>query len=735
MVLNRMQTSSRRALWLFSFAIVTMVIAGPPAGRLHALASAAQDAPSTDRLIAEAVAFFQALDYEQAVPALDKAIAALEPRSSASAAERTALINALAMRARARFGLGDVQGASADFRSLLLLDPGFAFDQTISPRVVALLETVRKTSVGALRLSVDPSDAAIEIAARPVRVSADPIPVVAGEVAVTVTRIGFRSFEQTVTVSPGVVSDLAISLERTAAAVYLVTSPPDVEVFVDGVSRGRTAPGSLPAEYALVPGEIGVSPQEVSVPLILSDIAVGTHAVAFKADCRVSEERPLVIERLADYRVEPVRLRPAVAPVSIQSTPPGAKIYLDGKEAGETPATLPEVCEGSHRLDVRGSHGRFSKTVTVTVGEPLTLSGVLTPAFALLPSGEPLAPGLPDPRNRIERVLANATQLAFYVPSEAELEGAMGGQPIPQEWLAFDANQRPIGAAAAVTAAARRDLSERLSNGLGVQGIAAITQPSLSSSELVVAMLASGSARPDVIAILPEDVASTQQAIEQLGYEVPMFRHHLGAVLLETHGSSGAQLVLASVDPQGAAARAGLAPGDRIAKAAGNDVHSADQFEQALADHVPSAALSLTVTGRAGSSRQLDVDVMTTPRVLSAMDRTLLFNVLAVRLRGQLAAAEPSDAAVVRLNLAVALLRIGDYQGALDELRKVDLPPGVGISKGTQQYLLGLAYEGLGDMSSAREAWQAAVAAGGTLTEDGPLVSELVSAKTESPDR
>jgi Flp pilus assembly protein TadD len=84
---------------------------------------------------------------------------------------------------------------------------------------------------------------------------------------------------------------------------------------------------------------------------------------------------------------------------------------------------------------------------------------------------------------------------------------------------------------------------------------------------------------------------------------------------------------------------------------------------------------------------------------------------------------------MVRLNLAVALIRIGDFQRAVDELKMLELPSGPGISRGTQQYLLGLAYEGLGDAAAARQAWQTAATVGGTLTDDGPLIADLVASK------
>ena len=68
---------------------------------------------------------------------------------------------------------------------------------------------------------------------------------------------------------------------------------------------------------------------------------------------------------------------------------------------------------------------------------------------------------------------------------------------------------------------------------------------------------------------------------------------------------------------------------------------------------------------------------------------------------------------------------------AREQLEAVQLPAGPGISLGTQQYLLGLAYEGEGDAASAQRSFQAAAASGGLLTEDGPADQEPRRAQAE----
>jgi tetratricopeptide (TPR) repeat protein len=93
---------------------------------------------------------FDALEYEQALPLLDRAVAMLEPQVLRDPGARAALINAYELRARARFGMGNREGAIADFRSLLGLEAGFALSADVSPRVVALLDEVRVATVGTI---------------------------------------------------------------------------------------------------------------------------------------------------------------------------------------------------------------------------------------------------------------------------------------------------------------------------------------------------------------------------------------------------------------------------------------------------------------------------------------------------------------------------------------------------------------------------------------------------------
>ena len=326
------------------------------------------------------------------------------------------------------------------------------------------------------------------------------MPLTAGEYTVKATRLGYRPAEETVSVVAGETKQFSLTLDRTSSVVFVVTVPPDVEVVVDGLSRGRTVAGPLAPAYAGAPAELGVGPELVSQPLVLSDLTQGTHTVQYKKDCYVTEERKLPIEKPDDYQQDPAHLKPAVASIAFESTPAGAAVFVDGERRGTAPATLSDVCEGARTVELRGAQGRLVQRIAVKTGETMRVHGALKPAFALLPAGSGLQAGVSDRRAEVERALAGSQQVTLFVPSGREADEALKAQQMPPEWLAFDEGRRPLGGAAALNAAARRDLSTRFARALDVQGIAAISQPSPSSPDLVIALIAAGAGEPDVVA-------------------------------------------------------------------------------------------------------------------------------------------------------------------------------------------------------------------------------------------
>ena len=181
------------------------------------------------------------------MPALDRAIAILTTRRSEDT--RKILSDAYEMRARARFGVGDQNGARDDFVALLKTDPSHTLPGQISPRVVAMFEDAQKSTITMLKLTITPPTADATIDGIAVKGNAT-VPVLVGEHTLTAKQLGYRTGTATFTAAAGTTTEAHLELTRSSAVLAVVTSPADVEVVIDGVSKGKTLAGPPPADYA-----------------------------------------------------------------------------------------------------------------------------------------------------------------------------------------------------------------------------------------------------------------------------------------------------------------------------------------------------------------------------------------------------------------------------------------------------------------------------------------------------
>ena len=103
--------------------------------------------------------------------------------------------------------------------------------------------------------------------------------------------------------------------------------------------------------------------------LLKALVIVGLGAVAVRY-------APAILKTVADRA--PAALAPATttppattAPrtaLKIDSTPPGARIFVDGTDRGNTPLELDDVAPGKHVVMLESSVGTVQRTVTVTAG-------------------------------------------------------------------------------------------------------------------------------------------------------------------------------------------------------------------------------------------------------------------------------------------------------------------------------------------------------------------------------
>jgi len=691
-------------VWL---TVSASVIAGqvpPPAGPPQAQ----EQAP--ELLFDQAKRLFDAFEYDQAVPIFDRLIQSLTAAGPVTDSQRIdLLVQVYELRARARFAQGNTTGTEADFAALLALKPDFKPDAGISPRVVSIFENVRKLTIGQLSIQLTPPGD-LTIDGRKVTVGADPlrIDINSGEHVVNATRTNYTPFEQKVTVKAGEVAVLTIALERTSASLAVVTTPEDVEVFLDDVSKGKTTKGATAG---------------VSAPLTITDVPLGPHRLRLKRECFVDMEVPVTL-KAEDVQTDPLQLTPAVANVTIQTSDKEAVLVVDGQVHGPILGDV-TVCAGPHVIEIRGTHGRFVDRREWKTGETVTLAAELRPAIPIVIATSESATTTTDRlRTALERAFGPAKRLLVYSPVPSELEAAMKAENIPADWL----NPTPGAAGQKLPKEVIRDMARRLAARLGVQGLAA-TAVGADSASVTFLLLAAGSAEPDILTLSLADPASQGRALERLSASPSVLtRQSIDTTFVDVDGSPGAVVVRTN-------AGSGLAAGDVVTSAAGKPVTSVADLRAALAGQPATATtIALEAKGAAGAMKKASPPVTAVVDTLAVRDPLILPNRALLDLQMAYASAPGGiQKAAVAINLAVIQLRLGNWDDALATLKDVQATDGAGVSAGTIAYLNGLAYEGLGRAADAQAAFtKAAASPQARLWFEGPLVAPLATAKLQN---
>jgi tetratricopeptide (TPR) repeat protein len=670
-----------------------------------------EQAAAPELLFEQAKRYFDQLNYEQALPLLDKVIVLL---LGANPARPDLLTQGYEMRARARFAQGDQQGAEQDFSALLTVAPSHKLGAGISPRVVALFENVRKITVGRLLLSVTPPGE-VQIDGRKYTAGKDvqTIDLPAGEHVITASRSGYGDVSQRFTITAAQETPLTVALERLSSTLTVVTIPGGVEVVLDGQPRGQTSRGD--------------GATEMSAPLVLTDIQPGNHRLLLRRECHRDLERTIPMDRADDYRTEPLRLTPSMATVKITSADADGAVYVDGAPRGAVPAEF-TICEGAHVIEVRGAKGRFLDRRDWKAGDAVTLPADLRSAYAIVAASGTSPAAADRLRLSVERALGPSRRVLLFVPTDADLQSAVGADENPRDWFLGDASA-PAGTPPRFPRDTKRDLGRKLATKLGVQGVAVATAPESNPNQVSVWLLAAGSGEPDRLTVDLADSPSRARAVEFLSSALPqLVRPSLETSLVDLPGVQGAVVIRAS----GVGAKAGLAMGDTIVSAGGTPIASVAELRARIASLRPGATdLPMEVKNAAGQSRKVAAQVAIVPDTIPLRDPSLSYNRALFDLRDQAdRAATPGAGAAARMNLGIAQMRLGNWEEAIAAFEQTKLPDGPGVSAGTVAYLLGLSYEALGRSNDAQAAFKrAAAAVEARLSFDGPLIAPLAQQK------
>ena len=186
-----------------------------------------------------------------------------------------------------------------------------------------------------------------------------------GQHALKLMMTGYVDHSQTFTITAGQTTSLTLTLVPSTnpsgkGSLQISSTPSDAAIYIDGVLQGPT-------------------------PKTISGLSAGSHAVRvtktgyvdYSAPITVIGGQTLPLKLNLVPRTQPTGSTSPTTPsqpggvgtIAVESSPPGANVYLDGKPSGTTPVTIPDVNAGSHALllTMQG-YSDASKSIDVAAG-------------------------------------------------------------------------------------------------------------------------------------------------------------------------------------------------------------------------------------------------------------------------------------------------------------------------------------------------------------------------------
>jgi hypothetical protein len=646
--------------------------------------------PSLDRYDQAFSLFNKEGDHEGALRLLNTDIEEWRQHSD-HALYRPHLTKAFELRGQVRIQLGDRAGAADDFTALFRLNPEY-----IPPAMAKQAAT--------LRVTVQPADSDVIVAGERMTSGIDRR-LVAGSHRLTARRLGYRTDERQIAVAGGSIQAVDLTLERDSAVLKVTTVPATADVYIDGVLRGTAQPQEVPG-----------APADGTGIARFDGLKPGDYRIEVRSPCYATKRATLKITTLEDVELEPIELADAKGTLQVQANVSDAEVLVQNQR-GKAPFQV-QLCEGEYTVDVRAPAGRIVSRQKVAASTPTAYTAEVRPTFALLPMSGALAPPAADLEG-IATSLRGLTTAAFLLPQgPAAAVTSDDVAPLAQE-------QRTAGPSAQ---SRRVQRTAELANRLAVQGVAVVSRASPTEGRYRIDLFARGSAEPDAIVWI-DDRDQIRETRHTLDEPVRLFRRSLGVSLADVVGYAGPVVVRASADGT-------FAVGDVLLTVDGTPVDGVAAVNKLLEARQGAADAAVTLQSRHGESKSFAAPVQRRAILHWMGDETRLFNKLALDY-AYVAATSPhaEERTVARINQAIAYMRLKNLDAARGILQAVSTEQVEGLAAGAVPFLLAECLFELNEEAEARKHWQAAMEAGGALTEDGPDIAQRAKEKLAALSR
>jgi len=504
--------------------------------------------------------------------------------------------------------------------------------------------------------------------------------------------------------------------------VVFAVEPPDARIEVGHrVLRAASAPATAadPGEDALerIALPAGDYVAEITRPGFLPTLVGFTVAAGEDVEVALALERASAAE-------------PARAVLMLEGLPEDAKVYGNGRELQpDRTKYKPEVTVPAGQLDLvvtRGRQDYFETSVVVDDGSWLEVAVEMKPALVFLGTFGEDAAGLRAVSSAIDflkddgaHVVLDRTEQGRAVFAERGVDASvLRDWTVAKSDLAWNDIQAQIGqqtpAALYFVAVLGDDLAA-------------------DSVDLWWWSAAPGPSRPDLLSFELRRGRFEGSALRRLArslnpaLEVGTRTPDLGVVLIESLKSDA--LVVATVDPGGPAAAAGLLPGMEVTGIDGQPA-SAEQFAAALNRLQPDGAIEFATGGDGKEAAAFVVHAEWGWTQLDVLAPDLLLAAATAGLMRELDRATDTPRWLIELDLAALALAAGDPESAIRLLEAIEAPERAGLGAETVRYTLGVALSDLADRGQdeerrrARSVFEslAATGHGRLFADEGPQV-------------
>ncbi len=581
-------------------------------------------------------------------------------------------------------------------QALIDLNPDFDVDRTLtSQRLTGIFDRLKAAKLAQVKLTCVPDGGQLQVDGKPTSLLARKF-LPFGTHALTYSHPGYASATVSVDLGPQDVKPVSFTLTRTSSTVTIYVQPSGAEVLLDGHSLGHTR-GQAGPEALAIAVPMGLRPEDLSAGFVLDGLKPGKHDLEVRAPCyrpkRLAMD-PSFATPFADHVLEPIRLEPSRATLTVTSAWPGGELFLSGEDRGPLPAKALQVCAGAYELQVRFPSGGYTQSITLAEGGALALEVKPQPRLAFL--------GMEGSQD---------------FPGRDRIQGLLAGLGPRLKHLAFQTARPGESPQVALTRLKADHDAELFLLATPVPG------PAIHEVEL---QLSTPEGETERLIVKPLEDDPLAKLVARLNAQPTLTEPSLGATLLDLPGMPGPWVLSASE----AAQKAGLKLHEPILRVDGQPV-----ADRAALHHLLEATGHESVRVLQAGAQPVDLPIIREPLELPLASPRFAYPAVLARLRLQYVGAKGDKANLLKLEIGLALMHFRDYDRAIEELRDAHLGTAPGVGQGTLDYETGRCFMGLGlayrteAIQAFREALKYPQAT--LFGPDGPRVAPLAQQSLE----